>query len=192
MQHLTQTLSVRHLTELDDEDGAIAVALKNTHRIQQINTRISAFKDVTMWTSPMARLMRRDWNILSAKLYINAKDSEYASRIKEDLAEMAWVISDLADQVRIMPLLEVSTSWLRPRKMSVQIIHPMTASWLRCMIELDETFMRLICAEKAELIQRKRRHQLMLPCQLAYMGFKATSMKIPLKSSDELMEGATY
>lgn len=171
----------------DDGGDVLLVEPKNAMRIEEINMRMSAHREVTMRASPMARVMRRDWNILSAKLYVNARDARYARRIKDDLSEMAWVISDIAEQVRTMPFREADATWLRPRKMHLQIIHPMTASWLRAMVEMDEAFSTLICAERAGLIDRKRRHQLLLPSQLAYMGFKATAMKIQLRTAEELM-----
>jgi len=188
-EHQNNVLSVDLHTETANSSGSV-VQLKNTHRMDSLRPRMRAYVNATFEASPVARVMRRDWNILSSKLYMNAIDSDYRKRIEDDLVEMSWQIDDTADQVRCMPFQRLDREWLAPRHMQVQVVHPMTASWLRSMMVLDEVFALLICAEKAGMITRRKRISILLPCQLSYMTFKATSMKMEFKSADELLETA--
>lgn len=187
----SQTLSLDNLMDAADNGDSDLIALKNDHRIQTLRTRQRAFVDVTFEASPVARVMRRDWNILSAKLYINSLSPAYREKIEEDAVEMAWLVNDTADQVRTMPFQHLERSWLRPRRMHVQVVHPILATWLRCMRTLDEVYALLICAEKTGLITARQRHAIVLPSQLAYLAFKCTAMRIPLKTTDELLVDAS-
>lgn len=133
----------------------------------------------------MARVMRRDWNIVSAKLYLNARDHAYRKRIESDAVEMNWQVDDTADQIRAMPFQRLDRSWLHPRRMRLDVVHPLAAGWLRSMMTMDEIYTLLISAEKAGMISRRKRQAILLPCQIAYMAFKATAMKMELRSADD-------
>lgn len=184
----TPTLQILSVDTSNEEDpnGAM-VTLKNADRLNALRTRMRASVDVTFEASPVARVMRRDWNLVSRKLYMNARDHLYYKKIESDLVEMCWQMDDVADQIRAMPYQRLDRSWLRPRRMRVDIVHPMTAAWLRSMVKLDEVFALLVCAEKSGMITRRKRQAIMLPCQLAYMVFKATSMKLEFKFEDEML-----
>ncbi|ABM59448.1 hypothetical protein Veis_3733 [Verminephrobacter eiseniae EF01-2] len=182
----TQTLDVCD-SSIEDAIAEACVELKNEHRMNALRTRMRAHVDVTFQASPVARVMRRDWNIVSSKLYVNALAQDYRQRIESDMIEMTWQMDDTADQVRAMPFEKLDTSWLHPRRMQVQVVHPITAAWLRSMVAMDEMYAKLICAEKAGMITLRKRHALLLPCQLSYMAFKATAMKMQLRCTDELL-----
>ena len=173
--------------EPDDSVPLIDVELKNAHRMEALRPRMRAYVDATFEASPVARVMRRDWNIVSSKLYMHALDPAYRKKIEADLVEMSWQIDDTAEQVRSMPFHRLDRQWLRARRIQAQVIHPMTAAWWRSMMALDEAFALLICAEKAGMITRRKRISILLPCQLSYMAFKATAMKTEFKSADELI-----
>jgi hypothetical protein len=184
-----QTLSIDDclLNAASDDGDSDLVDLKNDHRIEHLRARQRAYVDVTFEASPIARVMRRDWNILSVKLYINALSPAYRERIEADMTEMATQVHETATDVRVMPFGHLERSWLRPRRMNLQVVHPVTAAWLRSMRTLDEIYAILICAEKTGLISARKRQAIMLPCHLSYLAFKCTAMKIQLKTSDELL-----
>lgn len=163
------------------------VDLKNSERMAALRPRMRAFSEVTFDAAPIARVMRRDWNILSINLYKNSRDEREHKKIYSDLVELSWQVDDTADQVRAMPFAHLDRQWLRPRRMQVQIVHPIAAGLLRSMMTLDEVYRLLICAERVQMISRKKRHSLLLPCQLSYMTFKATAMRIAFRSTDELL-----
>lgn len=135
----------------------------------------------------MARVMRRDWNIVCAKLYLNARDHAYRKQIESDAVEMSWQVDDTADQIRAMPFQRLDRSWSHPRRMRLEVIHPLAAAWLRSMLTMDEIYTLLISAEKAGMITRRKRHAILLPCQIAYMAFKATAMKVEFRCTDDAL-----
>ena len=184
-----QTLSIDDclLNAASDDGDSDLVALKNDHRIKALRARQRAYVDTTFEASPVARVIRRDWNILSVKLYINALSPAYKDRIAADMTEMAKQVHETAEDVRAMPFGHLERSWLRPRRMNLEVVHPITAMWWRSMLTLDEIYAILICAEKTGLISARKRQAIMLPCHLSYLAFKCTAMKIQLKTSDELL-----
>lgn len=188
----TTDLTVDEL--LDNEVGEstepLVVEMKNAHRLERIRASMKASASLVLVASPVARILRRDWNLVSAKLFLNCLDSEYAKLVREDAAEMTWQMSDLLDMAKTIPLTGVDQSWMRPRQLNLQIVHPIAAQWLRAFTRYDQAYTILINAQKSGRITPKRRWAYTFPCQMAYMGFKARAMKLPLKSTAELLEEA--
>lgn len=174
--------------ELDSATEPLIVTLKNSQRIDALRVNLRARTSVVFNSSPIARIMRRDWNIVSAKLFLNALDRGCAEKIRENVVEFAWQTQDLLETVRSMPLGELDTSWMRPRLLDVQIIHPFAGQWLRAFQRYDEAYAILINAQKTGRLTPKQRWALTAPCQLAYIGFKATAMNLQLKTAVELLE----
>ena len=182
------TSAAAHLqTPQPDAPSSVQVEMKNSDRMQSLRARMRAHVDTTFQTGPMARVMRRDWNIVSAKLYVHAIDPAYRKRIEDDIVEMCWQVDDTADEVRAMPFQRLDRSWLHPRRMQLEVVHPLTARWLRAMMTMDELFALLVSAEKAGMITRRKRHAILLPCQVTYLAFKATAMKMSFSSGDALL-----
>lgn len=178
--------------ELEDSNEPLVVELKCSHRIEKIRTSLTASATVTFSTSPVARILRRDWNLVSAKMFLNCLDEEYAKLVQDDADELAWQTNDLLDMVKSLPIGNMEMAWMRPRQLNLQIVHPLAAQWLRAFVKYDKAFAILINAEKAQRITRAKRWQLTFPTQMAYMGFKARAMKLPLKSTSELLEEAGF
>ncbi|WP_234265109.1 hypothetical protein [Hydrogenophaga sp. NFH-34] len=176
--------------ELETSTEPLVVELKNGHRLQRIRASMSAAASIQFATSPIARILRRDWNIVSAKLFLNCLDPDWAKLVREDAAEMTWQMSDLLDIVKSLPVGQIEHAWMRPRKINLQIVHPICAQWLRAFTKYDQAYTILINAQKSGRMQPKQRWALTLPSQMAYMGFKARAMKLPLKSTTELLEEA--
>lgn len=176
--------------QLDQSNDPLIVQMKNENRIANLRASLRASVTITMQTSPLSRVMRRDWNIVSAKLFLNAIDQAYQQQIKHDLDELHWQTDDLLEQLQLFPAEKLDASWMVPRQLSLQVVHPLTASWLRAFRKFDKSIAILINAERAELITRRQRFSFLAPVQLAYFSFKATAMKLPLKTTDELLSDA--
>lgn len=177
-------------TELESSSDPLVVRMKNEHRLTKLRASLRADAKIVMRTSPIARVMRRDWNIVSAKLFLNALDPNYQAQIKRDLDELHWQVDDLWDQLKLLPTAGFDATWMHPRQLSLQVVHPLTASWLRAFRKFDECFGALLVAEKGTLITRRQRFAFLAPVQLAYFSFKATAMNLPLKTTDELLNEA--
>lgn len=176
--------------QLDQSNDPLIVQMKNENRIANLRASLRASVTITMQTSPLSRVMRRDWNIVSAKLFLNAIDQSYQQQIKHDLDELHWQSDDLLEQLQLFPAEKLDSSWMVPRQLNLQVVHPLTASWLRAFRKFDKSIAILINAERAELITRRQRFSFLAPVQLAYFSFKATAMKLPLKTTDELLSEA--
>lgn len=144
-----------------------------------------AHQQVTFEASPIARIIRRDWNFVSIKLYIHAFDPEYSKIINDDIIDFAWQVDDAYDDISRMPFQKVDATWMRPRSMSLEIVHPITARWFKTMIKLDKIYSALVSAEKAGLISKRKRHAFILPSLIAYTNFKSTATKIKFYKDDE-------
>jgi len=176
--------------EIDNATDPLIVEMKNTHRLDRIRTNLRADVTVVFKTSPVSRVMRRDWNLVSAKMFLNAIDERQRKRIATDLTELHWQANDLLDALQALPMPKEDWAWMRPRQIDAQVVHPLAAQWLRCMKTIDECYLILINAEKAKIITRKQRWAMVAPSQLAYLGFKTSAMNLPLKSTTELLEAA--
>ena len=176
--------------ELEKSVDPVIVQMKNENRIAKLRAKLRAEATITMRTSPISRVLRRDWNIVSAKLFLNSLEADYQKEIRSDLDDLHWMVDDLLDQLTVMPIGKLDASWMVPRQLNVQVIHPLTASWLRAFRNFDKCFEILINAERSQLITRKQRFAFSTPVQMAYLSFKAKAMKIPLKTTDELLSEA--
>lgn len=184
---LDASKSLDHEILLREQESGDRPILKNLHKLDRIRAKYRATTDVWVLASPIARVLRRDWCLVTSKMFLNvAETPSLEAKIRNELQELHWQIDDLADQVKIFPFAR-DTSWVTPRPMTIDIVHPLAASWLRAMMKMDKVFVDLVCAEKAERITRRQRFSLLLPSQLAYMGFKATSMQLQLKTASELL-----
>lgn len=176
--------------EIDSSTDPVVVQMKNNDRLERIRTTLRARASIIFSTAPVSRVIRRDWNIVSAKLFLNAIDDRLRTRIANDLTELHWQANDLLDALKSIPRPKDEAMWMRPRLVEVQVVHPLAAQWLRSMRTIDECYLIMINAEKAGVITRKHRWAMVAPTQLAYMGFKASAMNLPLKSTAELLEEA--
>ena len=176
--------------EVEGFHEPLILSLKNGNLMDTLRTSLRAEATVTYQTSPVARIVRRDWNIVSAKLFVSALDHDYAKKIRADVSDMTWQMQDVLDVARTLPIPDLDTSWMRPRELRLQIVHPLAAQWLRAFTLLDQAYAILINAELDERITPEMRWQIIAPAQMAYMGFKATAMRLPLKSTAELLEEA--
>lgn len=149
-----------------------------------IRARMRAREKIIFEASPVARIIRRDWNFVSTKLYINALDREYRMLIDDDANELCWQVEDALEDTLRMPFERVDTKWMRPRNIELEIIHPIAAKWLRAMINLDKMYALLVSAEKRGLITRRKRHGFILPSLVAYVAFKSTATKMKFFSDD--------
>lgn len=166
-------------------------AMKNADRLEDIAARMSVDSQQTVFqTSSVSRVIRRDWNIVCAKMFVFGLKRDYRKKIEEDLNELHWQVADLAEVTDIGLFSEQDASWLSPVTVSLRIVCPQGASWLRAMHAWDNSDAKLITAVKAGLITKEKRFAMMAAVQMAYVGFKGTAMRKPLKTSSEMLEEA--
>lgn len=173
-----QTLIVDPMldAELSASQDPVVVQLKNEGRLDGYRRTLRAEKSILFQTSPMSRVVRRDWNIVSAKMFLNLFDRKLKYRIQDGLMELNWQADDLLEGLKRLPMNHVQGVRLRPRLIHVQVVHPFAAQWLRCLRTLDACYEVLINAEQGKVLTRRQRWAMMAPAQLAYLAFKAAAM----------------
>lgn len=163
--------------------------LKNSNRIDDILCRMSVeATEVVFLSSWAARTMRRDWNIICSKMYVFGLNPSYKARIQEDLTELHWQVSDLADVTGTDLFAVQDLTWLAPTIMELRIVNPHASSLLRAIRSLDLSMARLLTAERNALIDKEKRQAMLSGVNMAYIGFKGTAMKVPMKSTSEMLQ----
>lgn len=163
--------------------------LKNADRIDEIvSTLAVSSREELFITQPIARLLRRDWNIVSAKMYVFSLKPDYRALIRADLNEFHYQVNELYKLCSIDTFSDVDTSWLSRLTFEVKIISPLSSSWLRGLKTWDACFARLLTAERLGFIDRKQRIKMLQPVSTAYYGFKTTAMKGQARNSLEMIE----
>ncbi|CAN5464912.1 hypothetical protein BH10PSE16_BH10PSE16_04180 [soil metagenome] len=152
--------------------------MKNADRIDEIACTMSVVKkEVLLMTNPISRTIRRDWNIVSAKMYVFGLKRDHRALIEEDLTELHHQIDELYKIASMGMFSDVDTSWLNMLRIEVKIISAQSSSWLRAMKIWDVCVARLLTAERMGLIDRKQRKNILYPVTMAYLGFKNTAMR---------------
>lgn len=163
--------------------------LKNANRIDEIRCEMGiSYRQEIFITNPIARTMRRDWNIVSAKMYVFGLDAQYKGQIKDDLDELHDQVEALLKIVSIDTFSDVDTSWLMQLPLQIKVISPLSWSWLGALKTWDICTARLLTAERLGFIDRKQRMKMLHPVSVAYLGFKSRAMKSNTKSSSEMVE----
>ncbi|ABM39598.1 hypothetical protein Pnap_4316 (plasmid) [Polaromonas naphthalenivorans CJ2] len=163
--------------------------MKNADRIEEIACNMAVVKkEVLFLTHPVSRTIRRDWNIVSAKMYVFGLKRDYRVLIQEDLAELHHQIDELYKVASMGLFSDVDTSWLNMLRVEVKIISANSSSWLRAMKTWDACVARLLTAERLGIIDRKQRKHILYPVTKAYIGFKNTAMRGKAQNARELVE----
>lgn len=146
-------------------------------RIANAGVSLQAKRAVTFKCSPIARVMRRDWSLVSYRVMRAVQRPEFARKLQESLKEMQVQVNDLEAQVAIPLFQELPTEWLTPIPMEFPIIHRHMAHMLRCFEQVDHSYALLLSATREGLITRKRQWQLFAPIIYVYCSFKAAAMQ---------------
>ena len=162
--------------------------LKNGNRIDEIISAMRVETTEQFLTHPVARTVRRDWNIVSAKMYVFCLREDYKVLIAKDLDEFQSQVKELLKIASIDVFSDVDTSWLQRIDLDITIVNPMGSAWLRALKTWDVCVARILSAERVGFIDRQKRIQMLRPATMAYLGFKSTAMKGKKQSLRDLVE----
>lgn len=152
--------------------------MKNADRIDEIACTMSVVsKEVLLMTSPISRTIRRDWNIVSAKMYVFGLKRDHRALMEEDLKELHHQINELYVTASMGMFSDLDVSWLDLLRIEVKIISAQSSSLLRAMKIWDACVARLLTAERMGIIDKKTRRNILFPATTAYLGFKKTVMR---------------
>lgn len=178
-----QKVEQSYFAELDPR----LTTLKNADRIDEIVSSLVFQRQETFAAGPIARTTRRDWNIVSAKMFVFSRNANYRALIEADLAEFQYQVSELYKMASIGTFNDVDTSWLQKITLDLKIVSPMSASWLRAMKVWDTCTARLLSAEREGTLDKPMKRRMMHPVVISYIGFKRRAMKSKSLSMLDMM-----
>ena len=159
--------------------------VKNQLRIDEIRARMVTERRITILTSTMSRIMRKDWNIVSTKMYVHTLDPKLKTKVSNALAELSWEVADLNEGAEFSLFKNLDHSWLAPEVFMIKIVSPESASWLRAIQNIDLCIAKMLSAEKQGLIEKKQRLAALAGVNLAYTAFKYAAMNMPIPQRAE-------
>lgn len=163
--------------------------VKNQSRIDEVRARMATSEDAIITTSTMSRIIRKDWNIVTTKLYISCLKSPLRGKIQESLAELHWEVEDLSSNPAVTMFQNLDSSWLQEIPFSLKIVSPEAASWFRAIKTIDRCIAKMMTAERAGLLEKKQRLAALAGVNMAYTAFKYMAMDKPIPQKAEAVFG---
>lgn len=154
--------------------------IKNQRRIDEVRARMVVDSKITILTSTMSRIMRKDWNIVSTKMYVHTLNPQIKVRVNDALSELNWEVADLNESAEFSLFKNLDHTWLAPEHFLVKILSPESASWLRAVQSIDLCIAKMLTAEKQGLIVKKQRLDALAGVNLAYTAFKYSAMNMAI------------
>lgn len=172
----------------DGDSGDNQRPIKNQRRIDEVRARMVVESKITILTSTMSRIMRKDWNIVTTKMYVHTLNPSIKLRVTEALTELNWEVADLQESAIFGLFKNLDHTWLAQENFVVKILSPESASWLRAVQSIDVCIAKMLTAEKQGLIEKKQRLAALAGVNLAYTAFKyaAMNMAIPKRAENSL------
>jgi hypothetical protein len=169
-------LATTRQTDSTQNFGSGHPGLKNDHRIQEIDSSMEANTQVTLLSSTMSRIMRKDWNIVCAKMYVFSLDRAIGHKINDALNALHWQVSDLVESPTVSIFKYSDTSWLKPEDFELRVVSAEAASWLRAICKIDDCVAKLLTAQHEGHIDKQIRVRALAAVSLAYTNFKFIAM----------------
>jgi hypothetical protein len=157
-------------------------------RIASAGSNLQASREVVFKCSPLARVMRRDWSLVSYRVARTAQRYDLARTLQDCLLEFQTQANELQEQVSIPLFQELPLDWLSPVPMQFPIIHRYMAHLLRTFEHVDHSYALLLSATREGLITRQRQHQIFAPIIYVYGSFKATALQQTSRSLSEVQD----
>jgi hypothetical protein len=122
-------------------------------------------------------MVRKDWNILTAKMYwgtvqSEVKSDEFAGQVREILNELHFQIDSLIDGPDLVMFHDLDRSWLAPITVDIVIIDSQAATLLRAIQSMDAAMALMYSAERQELLTKVQRYRLFAGVTFAYTALK--------------------
>lgn len=154
-------------------------------RLFNIPSGLLAYRDIDLRCAPMARMLRRDWSVVSAHLHYTIRHGDFKQRLDLALDELQVQADDLMAQMSIPFLLKLDSSWLNPVTMRFPIVNRQMKRCLKIIEQVDQSYATLITATREGIITRQRQSEMIAPVHFVYANFKAIAMRKPLKTYEQ-------
>ncbi len=160
--------------------------VKNSDRNTEIRARLRADADIVLLTSYCARSIRRDFNIVSAKMYVFGLKRSFKAELKERLDDLEFEVAILETELTDVMHLDVSP--LTPNTYQLSVVSRESAQMLLILAKSDYLLARLYVAKFLGLMTREERYLGMRSFARSYDAFKRFAMRIRSMTLDEMMD----
>jgi len=154
--------------------------VRDTERIERICAPIEARVRLVLRTASLCRSVRKDFNIVTAKMFLarGAKVAALSFTLRE--LERACVEAELAaDAFRAHYGVEFP-----PQAFELRIVSPFANRYVRSITRLDAANGLLIAAETRGAIERRVRHKIVRPCLALLFALKRIALDLPEHEKD--------
>ena len=166
------------VTPLESVDFKVEVqALNNQNRIDELRSRIRLVQSFSIKTTFVSRVLRKDWNILTVKMFI-LEIQRKAEESHAALAELVWQANDLATGSDLAQFRQTDTSWLAPINFTVTMVSPSGSTLLRALQSIDNSVAILFGAQRDGLIDKLQRRRILAGVSMALNEIKSQVTKI--------------
>lgn len=154
--------------------------LRDTERIERICAPIEARVRLVLRTASLCRTVRKDFNIVTTKMFLarGAKVAALSFALRE--LERACVEAELAAET-FRANYEVE---FLPQAFELRIVSPSANRYVRSITRLDAANGVLIAAETRGAIERRLRHKIVRPCLALLFAVKRLALDLPTREED--------
>ena len=162
--------------------------LKNESKIERIHeSQLRIRNSTSLKTSYAFKMMRKDWNLLTAKMYWLSKYTmEEQMRLTESLDELDHQIGTVIEGPDFAMFWGLDSSWLSPITFDFLIINAHAAQFFRAIQKIDYMMSLIYSAEREGLIDRQQRIQIIAGVVFAYIALKRLLVAGKNESAEEI------
>lgn len=155
--------------------AAAVRAVRDAERIERIRTPVEARVRVVLYTAPLCRAVRKDYHIVSAKMFLARGEKVRALSEALREAERACVEAQLyARRYRG----EYGVQF-PPQSFELRVVSPFAHRYLRAILELDPVNLLLLQAETRGVLARRERMEIVRPCLALLFEVKRIALDLP-------------
>lgn len=164
--------------ESTTESGLV---VKNTDRLENIKTRMESRVEVTLSSWQICRIMRRDFQIMSAKMYKTCCNKDDRLKMRDLLLELMLQ----AEEMRSLLEEFEEADDAEPTIMSVRIVSHETAMLFQALKQADPLYTKLNRAFSKSQITSRRQAELMCGFERAFADVKLVLFSSHTKPSNK-------
>lgn len=172
---------------VDPRRGAMPhEALKYQDRLDNVRARMKGTMSITLQTPFCARQMRREFNILSTKIYIYGLNKNFNKQTCALLDDLDWARSDLRDSAALFN--GEDTSVLIPSTYAFDFVCPEALRLCRIIQRADHDLSKIYAAQLALKITKYDRWAMMRSFLMTYEVFKRHALKLKGRTMNEMLD----
>jgi hypothetical protein len=163
------------------------LALKNVDKIGALNTNIDSQVVARFLSWQVSREVRRDYHLVTSKLFKRSRDKVFRAQAKSLLVEMVVQGEFLKESALEYPA--PPSDLVVPMEVPLRVVSPEAGLLYRAFSEADAPIAALNHASKTDVISKEHMEQLVKPFLDAYKDFKSFVMgqqQLSTKTAAEL------